>query len=168
MNAFISYLEIRTRRQHCAGRRDRSSCGRQDRPYRGPEVRHAHLAEDEGLIGEGPVGREAEASGLHGRMDRVPGRAAVARGAHVGSIDFATTGEAPPIFAQAAGAPLVYVGYDPPAPEAEAILVPKDSSLKTRCRRQGEEGRAEQRLECPLSSREGFGEGGARLFGRRG
>ena len=26
------------------------------------------------------------------------------------SIDFGTTGEAPPIFAQAAGAPLVYVG----------------------------------------------------------
>ncbi|TIM18444.1 MAG: transporter substrate-binding domain-containing protein, partial [Mesorhizobium sp.] len=42
-----------------------------------------------------------------------------------------TTGEAPPIFAQAAGAPLVYVGYEPPAPEAEAILVPKESPLKT-------------------------------------
>ena len=30
---------------------------------------------------------------------------------NVGAIDFGTTGEAPPIFAQAAGAPLVYVGY---------------------------------------------------------
>lgn len=50
---------------------------------------------------------------------------------NVGSIDFGTTGEAPPIFAQAAGAPLVYVGYEPPAPEAEAILVPQDSPLKT-------------------------------------
>ena len=49
---------------------------------------------------------------------------------NVGSIDFGTTGEAPPIFAQAAGAPIVYVGYEPPAPEAEAILVPKDSPLK--------------------------------------
>ena len=45
---------------------------------------------------------------------------------NVGSIDFGTTGEAPPIFAQAAGAPIVYVGYEPPSPEAEAILVPKD------------------------------------------
>ena len=35
---------------------------------------------------------------------------------NVGAIDFGTTGEAPPIFAQAAGAPLVYVGYEPPAP----------------------------------------------------
>ncbi len=50
---------------------------------------------------------------------------------NVGSIDFGTTGEAPPIFAQAAGAPIVYVGYEPPAPEAEAILVPKDSPLKS-------------------------------------
>ncbi|RWP14787.1 MAG: sulfonate ABC transporter substrate-binding protein [Mesorhizobium sp.] len=50
---------------------------------------------------------------------------------NVGSIDFGTTGEAPPIFAQAAGAPLIYVGYEPPAPEAEAILVPKESPLKT-------------------------------------
>ena len=49
---------------------------------------------------------------------------------NVGSIDFGTVGEAPPIFAQAAGAPIVYVGYEPPAPEAEAILVPKDSPLK--------------------------------------
>jgi sulfonate transport system substrate-binding protein len=50
---------------------------------------------------------------------------------NVGAIDYGTTGEAPPIFAQAAGAPLVYVGYEPPAPQGEAILVPSDSSLKT-------------------------------------
>jgi sulfonate transport system substrate-binding protein len=50
---------------------------------------------------------------------------------NVGAIDFGTTGEAPPIFAQAAGAPLVYVGYEPPAPKGEAILVPKDSPLRT-------------------------------------
>ena len=50
---------------------------------------------------------------------------------NVGAIDYGTTGEAPPIFAQAAGAPLVYVGYEPPAPSGEAILVPADSPLKT-------------------------------------
>lgn len=49
---------------------------------------------------------------------------------NVGAIDFGNTGEAPPIFAQAAGAPLVYVAYEPPAPAGEAILVPKDSKLK--------------------------------------
>ena len=50
---------------------------------------------------------------------------------NVGAIDFGIAGETPPIFAQAAGAPLVYLAYDPPAPSGEAILVPKDSPLKS-------------------------------------
>src|SRR5690606_30312271 len=50
---------------------------------------------------------------------------------NVGAIDFGNTGEAPPIFAQAAGAPLVYVAHEPPAPRGEAILVPKVSPIKT-------------------------------------
>jgi len=50
---------------------------------------------------------------------------------NVGAIDFGNTGEAPPIFAQAAGAPLQYVAYEPPAPKGEAILVPKDSTIKS-------------------------------------
>lgn len=45
---------------------------------------------------------------------------------NVGAIDFGHAGEAPPIFAQAAGAPFLYVAYEPPAPKGEAILVPKD------------------------------------------
>jgi sulfonate transport system substrate-binding protein len=52
-------------------------------------------------------------------------------GLNVGSIDFGTVGEAPPIFAQAAGADLVYVGNEPSASAAEAIIVPKDSPIKT-------------------------------------
>ena len=50
---------------------------------------------------------------------------------NVGAIDFGIAGETPPIFAQAAGAPLVYLAYDPPAAQGEAILVPKDSPLKS-------------------------------------
>ncbi len=50
---------------------------------------------------------------------------------NVGAIDFGSTGEAPPIFAQAAGAPLVYVAHEPPAPQGEAILVPRDSPIKS-------------------------------------
>jgi sulfonate transport system substrate-binding protein len=48
---------------------------------------------------------------------------------NVGAIDFGTTGEAPPIFAQAAGADLLYVGHEPPAPAGEAILVHADSAI---------------------------------------
>lgn len=50
---------------------------------------------------------------------------------NVGSIDVGSVGESPPIFAQAAGADLVYVGNEPPAPAAEAIIVPKDSLIKS-------------------------------------
>jgi sulfonate transport system substrate-binding protein len=48
-----------------------------------------------------------------------------------GSVDFGYTGEAPPVFAQAAGTPLFYVAYDPLSTKAEAILVPKDSPIKS-------------------------------------
>jgi len=50
---------------------------------------------------------------------------------NVGSIDFGDVGEAPPIFAQAAGAPLVYVATSVPRPALEALIVPKDSAIRT-------------------------------------
>lgn len=50
---------------------------------------------------------------------------------NVGSIDFGDVGEAPPIFAQAAGAPLAYVAATVQRPQAEAVLVPQDSSIRT-------------------------------------
>jgi len=49
---------------------------------------------------------------------------------NVGAIDFGDVGEAPPIFAQAAGAPLVYAGATVPRPALEAIIVPKGSTIK--------------------------------------
>ncbi len=48
-----------------------------------------------------------------------------------GAVDFGIAGETPPVFAQAAGAPLLYVGAEPPAPTGEAILVPKNSPITT-------------------------------------
>jgi sulfonate transport system substrate-binding protein len=50
---------------------------------------------------------------------------------NIGSIDLGSTGDIPPIFAQAAGADLVYVGSEPAKPKAEVILVPENSELKT-------------------------------------
>lgn len=52
-------------------------------------------------------------------------------GLNVGAVDVGYVGEAPPIFAQAAGAQFVYFGHDPAAPRAEAILVTKDSPIKS-------------------------------------
>jgi sulfonate transport system substrate-binding protein len=58
-----------------------------------------------------------------------PGGPQLLEALNVGAIDAGTTGETPPVFAQAAGAPLVYVGVEPPAPRGEAILLPKDSKI---------------------------------------
>ena len=41
---------------------------------------------------------------------------------NAGSIDVGNTGEAPPIFAQAANPSLVYLGNQPPDPEGEALF----------------------------------------------
>ena len=48
----------------------------------------------------------------------------------VGGADFAIVGDSPPIFAQAAGKDLLYVGVEPPKPDAAAILLPKGSSIR--------------------------------------
>ncbi|MBX8490972.1 sulfonate ABC transporter substrate-binding protein [Pseudomonas cichorii] len=49
---------------------------------------------------------------------------------NIGSLDIASTGDIPPIFAQVAGADLVYIGAEPAKPQAETILVRNDSPLK--------------------------------------
>ncbi|MEB7549904.1 sigma-54-dependent Fis family transcriptional regulator [Klebsiella grimontii] len=46
-------------------------------------------------------------------------------------IDFGTTGEAPPVFAQATNSELVYVAWEPPAPQSVAMVVPQHSDIRT-------------------------------------
>ena len=46
-----------------------------------------------------------------------------------GSLDFGMTGDTPPIFAQAAGRDVLYVGRETPKPRSSAILVPPDSTI---------------------------------------
>ena len=60
-----------------------------------------------------------------------PGGPQLLEAMNVGSIDIGHTGEAPPVFAQAAGAPLVYLAHEPPSPKSEAILVPQDSPVQS-------------------------------------
>lgn len=50
---------------------------------------------------------------------------------NVGAIDFGYVGEAPPVFAQAAGADFVYSAYEVPTPLAEGVVVAKSSTIKT-------------------------------------
>lgn len=46
-------------------------------------------------------------------------------------IDFGTTGEAPPVFAQASNNDLLYVAWEPPAPQSVAMVVPHDSEIRS-------------------------------------
>src|SRR5215218_4900259 len=50
---------------------------------------------------------------------------------NAGALDFGTTGAPPPIFAQAAGADLIYAAAATPSPFEEGILVPQDSAIQT-------------------------------------
>ncbi|TBU98553.1 aliphatic sulfonate ABC transporter substrate-binding protein [Stutzerimonas kirkiae] len=50
---------------------------------------------------------------------------------NIGSLDIGSTGDIPPIFAQAAGADLLYIGAEPPKPQAEVILVAEASPLRS-------------------------------------
>ncbi|HEX3982286.1 MAG TPA: aliphatic sulfonate ABC transporter substrate-binding protein [Acidisoma sp.] len=50
---------------------------------------------------------------------------------NAGAISFGITGETPPVFAQAAGTPFVYLASDPPAPRGEGIVVPPGSKIQT-------------------------------------
>jgi len=81
------------------------------------------------LKGSGALEKRLAANGVEVKWTEFTAGPQLLEGLNVGSIDFGTTGEAPPIFAQAAGAALVYVGNEPPAPAGEAIVVPKSSKL---------------------------------------
>jgi aliphatic sulfonates family ABC transporter substrate-binding protein len=48
-----------------------------------------------------------------------------------GALDLGVVGEGPPLLAQALRAPLVYLAAEPPAPHGEAIVVRRDSTLKS-------------------------------------
>lgn len=50
---------------------------------------------------------------------------------NAGSIDFGSTGAPPPVFGQAAGIDLLYVGAEPAPVNSEALFVPKNSPART-------------------------------------
>lgn len=82
------------------------------------------------LKGRGTLEQRLAARNVTVKWTEFPAGPQLLEGLNVGSVDFGTVGEAPPIFAQAAGANLVYVGNEPPSPASEAIVVHKDSKLR--------------------------------------
>ena len=82
------------------------------------------------LKGQNTLEKELKTLGYKVEWTEFPGGPQLLEALNVGSIDLGHTGEAPPIFAQAAGAPLVYYANEPVNPKGEAIIVPKDSPIK--------------------------------------
>jgi len=83
------------------------------------------------LKATGALDKRLAAQGINVKWIEFPAGPQLLEGLNVGSLDYGTVGEAPPIFAQAAGADLVYIGNEPPAPAGEAVIVPKDSTIKS-------------------------------------
>jgi sulfonate transport system substrate-binding protein len=83
------------------------------------------------LKARGTLDKQLAARGVDVKWTEFPAGPQLLEGLNVGSVDFGKVGETPPIFAQAAGANLVYVANEPPAPVGEAIIVPKTSTLKS-------------------------------------
>ncbi len=67
--------------------------------------------------------------GTRVRWIEFPAGPQMLEGLNVGSIDLAATGDAPPAFAQAAQAELVYLGHSPANPKTEAIVVAENSPV---------------------------------------
>ncbi|HBZ95112.1 MAG TPA: sulfonate ABC transporter substrate-binding protein [Pseudomonas sp.] len=83
------------------------------------------------LKAKGTLEKRLAEHGVEVKWTEFPGGPQLLEGLNVGSVDFGVTGETPPVFAQAAGADLLYVAHEPPAPSGEAILVPKGSPIKS-------------------------------------
>lgn len=83
------------------------------------------------LKAKGNLEERFKSQGVTVKWIQFPGGPQLLEALNAGSIDYGHTGEAPPIFAQAAGANLIYVANEPPNPKGEAILVPKNSPIRT-------------------------------------
>lgn len=83
------------------------------------------------LKAEGTLEKRLAPKGIEVKWVEFPAGPQLLEGLNVGAIDFGYVGEAPPIFAQAAGANFVYVGHEEAAPRAEALIVQKDSPIKS-------------------------------------
>lgn len=79
----------------------------------------------------GTLDADFKKQGIAVRWVEFPAGPQMLEGLNVGSIDLAATGDAPPAFAQAAKADLVYLAHSPANPKTEAIVVPENSAIKT-------------------------------------
>lgn len=82
------------------------------------------LAKEQGLL-------EKRFAGTQVQWVEFPAGPQMLEALNIGSLDVGSTGDIPPLFAQAAGADLVYIGAEPAKPAAEVILVRGDSPVQS-------------------------------------
>ncbi|TWI61232.1 sulfonate transport system substrate-binding protein [Pseudoduganella lurida] len=80
---------------------------------------------------QGAVEKALAARGTTVKWVEFPAGPQILEALNAGSLDFGTTGAPPPIFAQAAGIDLVYVGAEPAPVASEAIIVKPGSPIRT-------------------------------------
>lgn len=98
------------------------------------QLRIGYQKSDPGFVlikNSGQLENRLEKIGVKVSWIEFPAGPQLLEGLNVGSIDLGTVGETPPIFAQAANAKIKYIAYKTGFPKSEAILVQKDSSIKT-------------------------------------
>ncbi|WP_368622749.1 sulfonate ABC transporter substrate-binding protein [Paraburkholderia sp. BR13444] len=83
------------------------------------------------LKAHGTLEKRLAPLGITVKWTEFPAGPQLLEGLNVGAIDFGYVGEAPPVFAQAAGANFVYTAYEIPTPHAEGILVHPDAPIRS-------------------------------------
>src|SRR5450830_1697476 len=83
------------------------------------------------LKAHGALEKRLQAQGVEVKWAEFAAGPQLLEALNVGAVDFGYVGEAPPVFAQAAGANFVYSAYEIPTPNAEGLLVQKDSPIKS-------------------------------------
>jgi len=80
---------------------------------------------------EGALEKRLAASGLAVEWNEFTSGPPLLEALGAGALDFGSTGDVPPLFAQAAGGDLLYVAASVGAKDGSAILVPKDSPIQS-------------------------------------
>src|SRR5690606_26062707 len=78
------------------------------------------------LKANGELDRRLAEQGVNVRWIEFPAGPQLLEGLNVRAVDVGAAGASPPVVAEAAGADLLYVAHQPPAPTSEAILGPSD------------------------------------------
>ena len=83
------------------------------------------------LKARGTLEKRLAPLGFSVRWLEFPAGPQLLEGVNANAVDIGVVGETPPVFAQAGGVDFVYIAAEPDAPRGEALIVPKDSPIRS-------------------------------------